>query len=259
MNEKVDPNNIDNDDLPDGVSKDDDLKQGPTDIDVNNRNGAAYESKNTKEFKPLYPDEDEYEELGTQLDELRKKLNTQAASGQDEIVVVMRQDQLNAKYSDEVTAEFPDSVDSVETPSDVGQLVEDSFDDVNVEFKSYSDVNYPDLPRSGLPGPRLLRSGLPVSVSELAGPVPTAAPDSAGDFPLQVVRSVPLLPVGHSATTDDARFLSRLNTAGNVVSIVLPRSGTGVVKPQNKAEENDETLYPHPTPLPSVAPLRVRA
>ena len=101
-------------------------------------------------------------------------------------------------------------------------------------------VNYPDLPRSGLPGPRLSRSGLPVSVSELAGTVPTAAPDSAGDFPLQVVWSVPLLPVGHSATNDDARFLSRLNTAGDVVSIVLTRLTAGVVKPRNKVEENDD-------------------
>ena len=37
-----------------------------------------------------------------------------------------------------------------------------------------------------------------------------------------------------------------LNTAGDVVSIVLPRSTAGVVKPRNKAEENndgvDETL-----------------
>ncbi|MFB6223701.1 MAG: bacteriorhodopsin [Haloarcula sp.] len=91
-------------------------------------------------------------------------------------------------------------------------------------------VNYPDLPRSGLPGPRLLRSGLPVSVSELAGTSPTAVPDSAGDFPLQEVWSVPLLPVGYSTTTDDARFLSRLNTVGSVVSIVLPRSTAGVVR-----------------------------
>ena len=101
-------------------------------------------------------------------------------------------------------------------------------------------MNYPDLPRSGLIGPHLLRSGLPVSLSELAGTGPTAAPDSAGGFPLQVVRSVPLLPVGHSTTTDDARFLSRLNTVGDVVSIVLPRSTARVVKPRNKAEENDD-------------------
>ena len=101
-------------------------------------------------------------------------------------------------------------------------------------------MNYPDLPRSGLIGPRLLRSGLPVSLSELAGTGPTAAPDSAGGFPLQLVRSVPLLPVGHSTTTDDARFLSRLNTVGDVVSIVLPRSTARVVKLRNKAEENDD-------------------
>ncbi|WP_154020965.1 hypothetical protein [Haloarcula sp. CBA1127] len=140
MESMVDPDNIDDEDLPDGVTRDD-LKEGPTDIDVNDRNGAAYESKNTKDFTPLYPDKGEYEELGGRLNSLREKLNTQAASGQDEIVVVMRQDQLDAKYSDEVTGEFPDTVDGVETPSDVGQLVEDNFDDVSVEFKSYNELD----------------------------------------------------------------------------------------------------------------------
>ena len=121
-------------------------------------------------------------------------------------------------------------------------------------------VNYPPLPRSGLLAPCLLRVGLPVSASELASGVDTAVPDSAGDFPSRAVRSVPLLPVGHSATTDGARFLSsferaslsrdderrvasfepRLNTAGGVVSIVLHRSTAGVVKPRGKAKENDD-------------------
>jgi len=140
METTVDPDNIADEDLPDSVTRDD-LKDGPTDIDVNNRNGAAYESKNTKEYTPLYPDRAEYEQLGGRLDSLRKKLNTQAAGGQDEIVVVMRQDQLDAEYSDEVMDEFPDSVDDVEKPSDIGQLVEDDFDDVSVEFKSYSDLS----------------------------------------------------------------------------------------------------------------------
>jgi hypothetical protein len=140
MEATVDPDNIADEDLPDGVTGDD-LKDGPTDIDVNNRNGAAYESKNTKEYTPLYPDEAEYEQLGGRLDSLRKKLITQAAGGQDEIVVVMRQDQLDAEYSDEVTDEFPDAVDDVEKPSDIGQLVEDDFDGVSVEFKSYRDLN----------------------------------------------------------------------------------------------------------------------
>ena len=167
-------------------------------------------------------------------------------------------------------------------------------------------MNYPTLPRSGLLAPRLLRVGsserpsisrdherrvvpferLPVSVSELASGVDTAVPDSAGDFPLQVVRSVPLLPVGHSATTDDARFLSsferaslsrdvarirrilaasgkspisrnderrvasfepRLNTAGGVVSIVLPRTTTGVVNVVENVSANRAALYPLPT------------
>ena len=96
-------------------------------------------------------------------------------------------------------------------------------------------MNYPALPRSGPPAPRLLRTGLPVSASELA-PGGTAIPDSAGDFPSRVVRSVPLLPDGHSATTDGARFLSRLNTAGDVVSIVLPHLTAGVVSVVEKMQ-----------------------
>jgi len=96
-------------------------------------------------------------------------------------------------------------------------------------------VNYPALPRSGLLAPRLVRTGLPVSASELLSDVDTAVPDSAGDFPSQVVRSVPLLPDGHSTTTDGARFLSRLNTVitvtvRDVMSIVLPDSPVWVVK-----------------------------
>ena len=94
-------------------------------------------------------------------------------------------------------------------------------------------VNYPTLPRSGLLAPRLLRVGsserpkvsrdherryapferLPGSMSELASDVDTAVPDSAGDFPSQMVRSVPLLPVRHSATTAVARFLSSFERA----------------------------------------------
>ena len=95
--------------------------------------------------------------------------------------------------------------------------------------RDVTDVNYPALPRSGLPAPRLLRTGLPVSVSVLVPDVGTAVPDSAGGFPSRVVRSVPLLPDGHSATTNSARFLSRLNTIGGVVSIVLPRPTAEVV------------------------------
>ena len=149
-------------------------------------------------------------------------------------------------------------------------------------------VNYPDLPRSGLLAPRLLRTGLPVSVSALASTVDTAStrvtlscgpseptvlrtvPDSAGDFPLRVVRSVPLLPDRHSATSDDARFLSRLNTAGSVVSIVLPCSLAAVVSVPNRAANNPKTgvVGLHPTanqtclmtlyPLPTVFLVRWR-
>ncbi len=71
--------------------------------------------------------------------------------------------------------------------------------------------------------------GLPGSVSECIPNVGTGIPDSAGEFPSRVVRSVPLLPGGHSATIDGARFLSRLNIVKTVVSILLPCLTAGVV------------------------------
>ena len=86
----------------------------------------------------------------------------------------------------------------------------------------------------------------PVSTSVLAPDVGTAVPDSPGDFPSRVGRSVPLLPDGHSATTDGARFLSRLNTASNVVSIVLPHSTVWVVNVLMNAQTNYVALYPLP-------------
>ena len=101
-------------------------------------------------------------------------------------------------------------------------------------------MNYPVLLRSGLPAPHLLRIGLPVSVSELASDVDTAALDSAGGFPLRVVRSVPLLPGGHAATTDSARFSSRLNTVSSVVSIVLHHSTAGVVSVAQNVQTTDD-------------------
>jgi len=112
-------------------------------------------------------------------------------------------------------------------------------------------VNYPTLPRSGLPGPRLLRSGLPGSVSELASDVDTAAPDSAGGFPSRAVRSVPLLPIRHSATTGGARFLSRLNAVGRVASILLPSSTAGVVNVAENVFANRAGAVSPPYSAPS--------
>ena len=77
-------------------------------------------------------------------------------------------------------------------------------------------VYYPDLPRSGLLAPRLLRTGLPASMSELTSNVDTPVLDFTGDFPSRAVRGDPLLPNRHSATTNGARFLSRLNTVKHV-------------------------------------------
>jgi hypothetical protein len=60
--------------------------------------------------------------------------------------------------------------------------------------------------------------------------------------------SVPLLPDGHSATTDGARFLSRVNTASDVVSIGLPYSTVWVRKAPIHVQTNYAALSPLPTP-----------
>lgn len=140
MRRDVDPDDIADEDIPDGLTRSDDFKAGTTDIDVNDRNGAAYESKNNVEFTPLYDDISAYRSVGDKLDELRRKLNTIAASGQDEIVIVMREGELESEYSDDVTNAFPESVQAVERPTDLADMVEDNFDGVSVEFRSYEEV-----------------------------------------------------------------------------------------------------------------------
>ncbi|SIR77164.1 hypothetical protein SAMN05421858_3765 [Haladaptatus litoreus] len=128
-----------------------------------------------------------------------------------------------------------------------------------------SCVNYSVLPRSGLPAPRLLRTELPVSVSERAETISTAStrtpfscgpseplvlrtvPDSAGDFPLQAVRSVPLLPDGHSATTSSARHLSRLNTGRIAVSVLLHRPDESSKALAYSESNRRQRVYPLPT------------
>ena len=101
-------------------------------------------------------------------------------------------------------------------------------------------VNYSHLPHSGLPSPHLLRWELPGSVSERAETISTAVPDSAGDFPLQAVRSVPLLPVGHSTPTTGARFLSRLNTGHIAASVLLPDSTATIVRVWRTVNVNED-------------------
>lgn len=59
------------------------------------------------------------------------------------------------------------------------------------------------------------------------------------------VRSVPLLPDRHSTTIDGTRFLSRLNTADDVVSIVLPLFNSVGSKCMDTHENEHMTaLYP---------------
>ena len=86
-------------------------------------------------------------------------------------------------------------------------------------------------------------------MSELVPDVGTVVPDSAGGFPSRAVRSVPLLPVGHSATTAVARFLSRLNNAGGVASIVLTFSTAGVVNLLKRAETTEDGAVSPPYSL----------
>jgi len=78
------------------------------------------------------------------LNHLRQKLNTIAASDQDEIVVVVRKDQLGM-YREEVRTEFPEAVGDIESldgeTNSLASQVESNFDSVNIEFKSYKQVS----------------------------------------------------------------------------------------------------------------------
>ena len=120
------------------------------------------------------------------------------------------------------------------------------------------DVNSPVLPRSGLLAPRLSRAGLPVSVSEFIPDVGTGIPDSPSDVPSQVVRSVPLLPTGHSATTDGARFFSRLNTTGGVTSIVLLILTVGTVQSCRAVNLDDDDAVSQSYSLAPLVPCGQR-
>ena len=66
-------------------------------------------------------------------------------------------------------------------------------------------------------------------VSELLSDVNRAVPDATGVVPRWVGRSVLVLPIRHSATPADARVVSCLNTAGDVVSVLLLGSTAVVV------------------------------
>ena len=102
-------------------------------------------------------------------------------------------------------------------------------------------MNYPAL----LALPHSLSAGLPASASDRAGTVPTAVPDSTGVVPRWVVRSVPLLPVRHSATTAVARFLSRLQRRkrGERLTSTFDRWGSKAM-PYNGSETNDGRCLP---------------
>lgn len=99
------------------------------------------------------------------------------------------------------------------------------------QTKHEGSVDYPVLPRSRLPAPRVVRRGRPGSVSRCLPDVGTGSPDSAGDVPLRAGWRVALLSVGHAATPDGTRLVSRVSTVGSVASIALPPSAGGGVPP----------------------------
>ncbi len=73
------------------------------------------------------------------LDDLRTKLNTFGASGQDEIVVVVRQD-ADTAFAPEVQRSLSGLLSGAESLRDLGDQVESNFDGVEVTFKRFNEV-----------------------------------------------------------------------------------------------------------------------
>lgn len=121
---------------------DSDLKTG-TDIDTNITDGIAYESKNTRAFRPLFDAPQAYQSVGENLNSLRQKLNTYAAVGQDEIVVVVHKGQLG-EYDETVRQQFPSKVKDIESldggENSLAARIESNFDETSVEFKTFDEV-----------------------------------------------------------------------------------------------------------------------
>ena len=63
-----------------------------------------------------------------------------AASGEDDIVVVVREGQLQKSFDSDMRAEFPSEVKDVDSLEKFGKNVEENFDDVDVTFKTYDEI-----------------------------------------------------------------------------------------------------------------------
>ncbi|WP_226013282.1 hypothetical protein [Halomicrobium salinisoli] len=123
----------------DGSSSDVDIKAN-TDVEVNGRTlqNPAIESKN------LYPTSSNYLRIDS-WDSLKKKLRTHAAAGEDELVVVMDQDYIDAE------ADRLDGGSDLHSREVLGNKLEEDIEtelsnelgvsrDVTVEVTSYSDL-----------------------------------------------------------------------------------------------------------------------
>ncbi|WP_367175686.1 hypothetical protein [Haloarcula rubripromontorii] len=109
-----------------------------TDIDSDIDGGPAYEVKNL-DYEPFAEFSGAYEETADSLDDLRTKLNTFGASGQDEIVVVVRQD-ADTEFPPEVQRRLSGQLSGAESLRDLGDQIESNFDGVEVTFKQFDEV-----------------------------------------------------------------------------------------------------------------------
>ncbi|MFC6756888.1 MULTISPECIES: hypothetical protein [Haloarcula] len=106
------------------------------DIDGDTFESPAVESKN---FGDLADDNGFVQ--GQRARDLRRKLETQAAAGEDEIVVATNDPDF--EFSDEAREKFASNVNDYEKLSDIGDVVESKFDDrdMTVKFVSYDELS----------------------------------------------------------------------------------------------------------------------
>jgi hypothetical protein len=62
------------------------------------------------------------------------------ASGEDNIVVVVRKGQLQKSFDSDIRAKFPPGLKDVDSLEKFGKNVEENFDNVDVTFKTYDEV-----------------------------------------------------------------------------------------------------------------------
>ncbi|MDS0261029.1 hypothetical protein NDI56_16640 [Haloarcula sp. S1CR25-12] len=78
---------------------------------------------------------------GQRARDLRRKLETQAAAGEDEIIVATNDPDF--EFSNEAREKFRDNVNDYDKLSDIGDVVESKFDDrdITVKFVSYDELS----------------------------------------------------------------------------------------------------------------------